>query len=64
VERDKRVALAINLVEKKRDASGRWPVENPHAGEIHFEMEAGPGKPSSWNTLRALRVLHWYSTRD
>jgi hypothetical protein len=30
----------------------------------HFEMEDGADKPSRWNTLRALRVLDWYSTRD
>ena len=23
-------------------------------------MEDGDGKPSRWNTLRALRVLRWY----
>jgi hypothetical protein len=23
-------------------------------------MEEGSGKPSRWNTLRALRVLGWY----
>lgn len=61
---DQRVAEAIDLVEKKRDAYDRWPLENPHAGEVHFEMEDGTGKPSRWNTLRALRVLDWYSARD
>ena len=64
VEPDQRVAEAIDRVEKKRDAQGRWPLENPHAGEVHFDMEDGAGKPSRWNTLRALRVLDWYSTRD
>ena len=61
---DQRVAEAIDLVAKKRDGDGRWPLENPHAGEVHFDMEDGAGKPSRWNTLRALRVLDWYSTRD
>jgi hypothetical protein len=23
-------------------------------------MEEGDGKPSRWNTLRAMRVLDWY----
>jgi hypothetical protein len=64
VEPDERVAEAISLVEKKRDEYGRWPLENPHAGEVHFDMEDGAGKPSRWNTLRALRVLDWHSTRD
>jgi len=61
VEPDPRVAEAIDLVEKKRDADGRWLLENPHAGEVHFEMEDGAGKPSRWTTLRALRVLDWYA---
>jgi len=63
VEPDQRVAEAIDLVEKKRDGYGRWPLENPYAGAVHFDMEEGAGKPSRWNTLRALRVLDWYSTR-
>ncbi len=58
---DSRLAEAIDLVESKRDGDGRWPLENPHAGEVHFEMEDGTGQPSRWNTLRALRVLDWYS---
>jgi hypothetical protein len=61
---DQRVAEAIELVEKKRDGDWRWPLENPHAGEVHFDMEDGAGKPSRWNTLRALRVLNWYSAEE
>ena len=57
---DERVAEAIGLVESKRDADGRWPLENPHPGRLHFPMDEGEGRPSRWNTLRALRVLRWY----
>jgi hypothetical protein len=57
---DARVAEAIDLVESKRDADGRWPLENLHEGELDFEMGEGEGKPSRWNTLRAMRVLRWY----
>jgi hypothetical protein len=32
--------------------TGDGPLENPQAGEVHFDMEAGTGKPSRWNTLR------------
>ncbi len=57
---DERMQEAIELVEGKRDADGRWPLENTHAGAVHFELEDGDGKPSRWNTLRAMRVLDWY----
>jgi hypothetical protein len=58
---DSRLAEAIELVKQKQDSQGRWLLENPHPGRVHFEMEVG-GEPSRWNTLRALRVLEWYST--
>ena len=57
---DKRVAEAIDLVHSKRDADGRWLLENPHPGRLHFAMDEGEGRPSRWNTLRATRVLRWY----
>jgi len=56
---DERTAEAIDIVRSKRDAEGRWPLENPHPGELHFEIDAGEGRPSRWNTLRALPVLDW-----
>jgi hypothetical protein len=57
---DERVAEAIGLVESKRDADGRWSLENPHPGQLHFAMDEGEGRPSRWNTLRAMRVLRWH----
>ena len=57
---DDRVAEAIDVVRSKRDANGRWPLENPHPGELHFAIDEGEGKPSRWITLRGLRVLRWY----
>jgi hypothetical protein len=63
-EPDERVAEAIGLVESRRDADGRWPLENPHPGRLHFSMDEGEGRPSRWNTLRAMRVLRWYAARD
>jgi hypothetical protein len=61
---DERVAEAIELVESKRDGDGRWPLENRHPGTMAVEMDEDEGRPSRWNTLRALRVLDWYSARD
>jgi hypothetical protein len=59
VEPDDRVAEAIELVAKNRRRDGRWPLQNPHPGQLHFDMEGGAEEPSRWNTLRALRVLKW-----
>jgi hypothetical protein len=56
---DERISEGIDLVAGKRDQHGRWPVEYPHPGPVHFEIEGQPGEPSRWNTLRALRVLRW-----
>ncbi|MFN8059485.1 MAG: hypothetical protein U0Q12_09980 [Vicinamibacterales bacterium] len=61
---DPRVAEAVALVESKRDADGRWPLEVRHAGRMPIEIDEGVGRPSRWVTLRALRVLEWYSTRS
>jgi hypothetical protein len=61
---DERVAEAIELVESKRDSDGRWPLETRYPGNMPVEMDEGEGRPSRWNTLRALRVLDWYSARD
>ncbi len=58
-EPDERVDEAIGLVEQRRGEDDRWQLENRHPGKVHFEMDEGEGKPSRWNTLRALRVLRW-----
>jgi len=55
---DERMTEALDLLESKRDADGRWPIEHIYPGDVFFEME-GEGKPSRWSTLRALRVLRW-----
>lgn len=60
---DDRAAEAVELVRSKRDPDGRWPLENPHPGEQHFPLDDGEGKPSRWNTLRAMRVLRWYEQK-
>lgn len=61
VRPDARVADAVDLVASRRDSSGRWPLDVRYPGRIPIEIDEGEGKPSRWNTLRALRVLAWYS---
>jgi hypothetical protein len=63
VEPDERVAGAIELVTSKRDADGRWPLQTQYPGKMPVAMDEGVGQPSRWITLRALRVLDWYSRR-
>jgi hypothetical protein len=57
---DQRVDEAINVLRSKQQPDGTWLLENTHPGEVHFTLEDGDGRPSRWNTLRALRVLSWY----
>jgi hypothetical protein len=57
---DPRIDEAINLLRSKQQPDGTWLLENTHPGKIHFALEDGDGRPSRWNTLRALRVLNWY----
>jgi hypothetical protein len=45
----------------KQKPDGRWPLQAKIPGKFHFEMEK-PGKPSRWNTLRALRVFKRYES--
>lgn len=56
---DPRLEDPIDVVLRKRAEDGRWPLQNRHPGATFFEMEA-VGRPSRWNTLRALRVLKSY----
>ena len=57
---DRRVDEAMDLVRSKRQPGGTWLLENTHPGDVHFALDEGDGRPSRWNTLRALRVLRWY----
>lgn len=59
---DPRCAEAIELVRSKRQADGRWLLENSYPGRVHFALDEGDGRPSRWNTLRALRVLAWFES--
>jgi hypothetical protein len=63
-EPDERIAEAVELVEQRRHQNGRWPLGalHPDRVRIPFNMDAGVGKASRWNTLRALRVLDWYGS--
>jgi hypothetical protein len=57
--RDNRLAEAIELLRAKMRPDGRWILENSYTGKTYFMLEH-VGRPSRWNTLRALRVLKWW----
>jgi hypothetical protein len=53
---DQRMQDAFDILMGKRTKEGRWVLESPHKGNVHFNMES-VNRPSRWNTLRALRVI-------
>jgi hypothetical protein len=59
VAADARMAEAISIIESKRDADGRWPIEHAHHDKLPVDFGERDGEPSRWITLRALRVLRW-----
>jgi hypothetical protein len=63
VQPDRGMAEAVAIVRSKRQPDGRWLLDRVHPGRVHFDLEAGVGEPSRWNTLRALRVLEWWESR-
>lgn len=62
-EPDERMTEALEVVESKRDADGRWPLDHAYHDRLLVDLGEGEGKPSRWITLRALRVLDWGSAR-
>jgi hypothetical protein len=58
--RDSRLEEAVAHLRSRRLADGRWPLDWRPGGRTWFEMDDGPGQPSPWVTLRALRVLRWW----
>jgi hypothetical protein len=58
-EPDERMTEALDIVESKRDATGRWPIDRAYHDELLVDFGEAAGKPSRWLTLRALRVLRW-----
>ncbi len=53
---DPRAREAIDLVAGKRDAQGRWKLENTQNGKFVVDIET-KGQPSRCVTLKALQVL-------
>jgi len=63
VQPDVRVGDAVHIVESRRQADGRWLLDDAHDEALAFPFGESVGEPSRWNTLRALRVLRWHERR-
>jgi len=61
VQPDARMDEAMGAVHERRQSDGRWLLEVRHRDTLHEEMAGAVGAPNRWVTLRALRVLEWYS---
>jgi hypothetical protein len=57
---DPRLGEAVEHVRSRRSDDGTWPLDWTLPGRVWFEVDDGPGRPSRWVTLRALRVLRWW----
>ena len=56
---DERMAEALDIIESKRDADGRWPLDHAYNDATLVDFGESEGQPSRWITLRCLRVLRW-----
>jgi hypothetical protein len=61
VEPDARVDEAVGVVRDRRQSDGRWLLDVRHPDTLHEVMAGAVGAPNRWVTLRARRVLDWYS---
>ena len=58
---DTRMNEALQLVERRQQADGRWLLDRAYDEALALPLPFGEsvGAPSRWNTLRARRVLRW-----
>nr|WP_216853222.1 hypothetical protein [Phytoactinopolyspora halotolerans] len=56
---DRRLGEAVDRVRSRRRPDGTWPLDWSLPGRVWFDVDDGPGRPSRWVTLRAMRVLKW-----
>jgi len=56
---DERMRDALKIIQQKKKKNNIWNLSSKYPGKTHFDMEKA-GKPSRWNTLRALRILKKY----
>jgi hypothetical protein len=57
---DPRLGEAVDHVRSRRLEDSTWLLDWSLPGRVWFDVDDGPGKPSRWVTLRAMRVLRWW----
>ncbi|KAN0091655.1 hypothetical protein V8E51_017502 [Hyaloscypha variabilis] len=57
---DPRIGEAVDHVRSKCREDGKWASDWSLPGRVWFQVDDGPGKPSPWVTLRAMRILKWW----
>jgi len=63
-EPDARINEAVQFIESRRQPDGRWLLDRAYDEALAVLVGEQVGQPSRWNTLRALRVLRWYSQKS
>ena len=58
---DPRLGEAVDHVRSRRMEDGTWLLDRSLPGRVWVDLDDGAGKPSRWVTLRAMRVLRWWS---
>ena len=56
---DERMSEVLDIVESKRDAEGRWPLDHKYHERLLVDFGDSEGHPSRWITLRGSRILRW-----
>jgi hypothetical protein len=56
---DERMTEALDILESKRNADGRWPLDHAYHDTLLVDLGEAEGQPSRWITLRGARVLRW-----
>ncbi len=59
-EPDQRLSEAVDHLRARQLDDGRFTLDWQAPGRIWFATDDGPGEPSRWVTLKALRVLKWW----
>ena len=57
---DPRMSDAAHFIEDRQQPDGRWLLDAAYDEGLPGTTGETVGRPSRWNTLRALRVLRWY----